>query len=175
VENAQFYCRTLGRDRPFAPCPIDFSETRWWLLLRTVKSHSFVFCHLDSLKLPLVECWIVVALRLTSLVSQKGDILSMRRPNQEGGIEHENCEGYFEAGRVIPSAATQIPEHTRAIVTTLDETAPESQNGRAWRTFLTALDTCDEPAPDHFERLNLARAAWQPEIEKASGITPLVP
>jgi hypothetical protein len=39
-------------------------------------------------------------------------------------------QGYFERGRFIPFGAVSVPEHKRAIVTILDEAAPDDVRQR---------------------------------------------
>ncbi len=67
-------------------------------------------------------------------------------------------QGYFEKGKFVSSNTVPIPERKRAIVTILDEEAPEVSHSKAWRDFLSALKGIDgEEIPGQFERMSFGR------------------
>ncbi len=67
-------------------------------------------------------------------------------------------QGYFEKGKFISINTVPIPERKRAIVTILDEEAPEVSYSKAWREFLSALKDIDgEEIPQQFERASFKR------------------
>lgn len=77
-------------------------------------------------------------------------------------------QGYFEAGKFVPLDMVSIPDHKRAIVTILDETAPkgkESLNAKAWREFLSELDSCDEVLPLEFDEIISKRVNFRKDID----------
>lgn len=66
-------------------------------------------------------------------------------------------QGYFEDGKFIPLNPVAIPEHKRAIVTILDEAAPQLAQKKALHDFLRAIESSDEEIPVEFERVKFSR------------------